>query len=450
MFARSPKKSAGQRERGGQSSAATDTVLPFSLRRPGSDLVREALQSSGQPLDRAARLDFEGRFHTDLSRVRVHTGAAAATSARSVAAEAYTVGNHIVFSRDAYRPTARGRESLLAHELVHVLRQEPGLHRKPDPAVIKEFNQRAAAVRQLPLFKEQSKKDRWVAILTESILAEARNRSNALYYIGKLELLFNTPMSPPQSRAAQATQKGAQLAHAEQTRLADPKAASEANREETLTANAGKHDWVQRVGEGGKIFWVSRSSPSHLLVRLKVRLTPVKGATLQDVSNIRSLEDGIEKAAATRGYSVDLQFSNTSGPDVFEVRVNPEGWTDSGNWSPLAANGPVTLAHEMHHLLGLPDRYNYIEAHAANSSMEFVDRLWWFREQMRRVYDPTLDKQSIMGSGSDVTEADVDEVAGLSPAQIQARQRSFKKEDTDALLWQSNVRDQRSSVRGSP
>ena len=65
-----------------------------------------------------------------------------------------------------------------------------------------------------------------------------------------------------------------------------------------------------------------------------------------------------EKASATRGYSVDLQFSNTSGPDVFEVKVNPEGWTDSGNWSPLAANGPVTLAHEMHHLLGLPDRYN--------------------------------------------------------------------------------------------
>lgn len=71
----------------------------------------------------------EPRFHHDFSRVRVHTGARAAESARAVNAHAYTVGSHIVFNAGQYVPGTRVGNNLLAHELTHVLQQTQGLTR---------------------------------------------------------------------------------------------------------------------------------------------------------------------------------------------------------------------------------------------------------------------------------------------------------------------------------
>lgn len=60
----------------------------------------------------------------DLSRVRVHTGACEAASARAIDALAYAVGNHIVFGGGTYRPDTAGGRRLVAHELAHVVQQE--------------------------------------------------------------------------------------------------------------------------------------------------------------------------------------------------------------------------------------------------------------------------------------------------------------------------------------
>ena len=75
---------------------------------------------AGQPLDRKLRAYFEPRLGGDLSRVRTHTGADAAESAKRLRARAYTVGSDVVFGRNQYEPeTPRGRW-LVAHELAHV------------------------------------------------------------------------------------------------------------------------------------------------------------------------------------------------------------------------------------------------------------------------------------------------------------------------------------------
>jgi uncharacterized membrane protein HdeD (DUF308 family) len=88
--------------------------------------VQEALSSSGQPLDAAARAFMEPRFGHDFTKVRVHAGAAAERSARAVSARAYTVGNDIVFGAGQFAPgTVQGRR-LLAHELTHVVQQSSG------------------------------------------------------------------------------------------------------------------------------------------------------------------------------------------------------------------------------------------------------------------------------------------------------------------------------------
>ena len=71
-----------------------------------------------------ARAFFEPRFGYDFSNVRIHTGAQAAESARSVKAMAYTLGPNIVFGSGKYEPATMVGQRLLAHELTHVLQQK--------------------------------------------------------------------------------------------------------------------------------------------------------------------------------------------------------------------------------------------------------------------------------------------------------------------------------------
>jgi hypothetical protein len=84
-------------------------------------IVHEVLRSPGQPLDPTTRAFMEPRFGHDFSQVRVHTDGRAAESARAVNALAYTAGRAVVFATGRYAPfTARG-QSLLTHELAHVV-----------------------------------------------------------------------------------------------------------------------------------------------------------------------------------------------------------------------------------------------------------------------------------------------------------------------------------------
>jgi Domain of unknown function (DUF4157) len=72
------------------------------------------------------RAFMEPCFRHDFSRVRVHTDARAAQSARTVNALAYTVGRDVVFGAGEYAPDTRKGSRLLAHELTHVVQQAGG------------------------------------------------------------------------------------------------------------------------------------------------------------------------------------------------------------------------------------------------------------------------------------------------------------------------------------
>jgi hypothetical protein len=96
-----------------------DSVVP--------PIVHEVLRSPGQSLDAETRAFMEPRFGHEFSRVRVHTDAKAADSARAVNALAYTVGRDIVFGAGHYAPDKSEGRGLVAHELAHVL-QQSGTH----------------------------------------------------------------------------------------------------------------------------------------------------------------------------------------------------------------------------------------------------------------------------------------------------------------------------------
>jgi len=91
-----------------------------------SRLVRCALSSTGQLLDSQTRAFMEPRFEQDFSKVRVHTDASAAASARAMNANAYAIGPHLVFASGRYSPRTAAGQRLLAHELTHVVQQDRG------------------------------------------------------------------------------------------------------------------------------------------------------------------------------------------------------------------------------------------------------------------------------------------------------------------------------------
>jgi Domain of unknown function (DUF4157) len=94
-----------------------------SLHPEAPPLVHQVLSSPGQALPAADLSFFQSRFGFDFSRVRVHSDRAAAESASSVNALAYTAGSDIAFAAGQYQPGTETGSRLLAHELAHVVQQ---------------------------------------------------------------------------------------------------------------------------------------------------------------------------------------------------------------------------------------------------------------------------------------------------------------------------------------
>ena len=108
-------------------TAPSDTNSPSNFDassiKPTKSLVHKAI-TGGQPLSKSERQFFEPRFGHDFSSVRVHNDASAHQSAAQMGAKAYTYGNHIVFNKDRYQDGSQATQTLMAHELAHVVQQE--------------------------------------------------------------------------------------------------------------------------------------------------------------------------------------------------------------------------------------------------------------------------------------------------------------------------------------
>ncbi|MCA9997544.1 MAG: DUF4157 domain-containing protein, partial [Anaerolineales bacterium] len=109
-----------------------DEQLATRIQRFGGESVEVApdtesrisqMKGGGAPLSAVDRAFFESRMGVDFSHVRIHTGAEAVDTARTLQAKAYTTGADIAFDDGEYEPgTVNGRQ-LLAHELTHVVQQ---------------------------------------------------------------------------------------------------------------------------------------------------------------------------------------------------------------------------------------------------------------------------------------------------------------------------------------
>lgn len=116
-------------ESGGECSqcAEREGVLQRKSRLGGPpeapSIVYDVLRAPGQSLDSESQNLMEARFGYDFSGVRVHADEQAQRSAEATNADAYTVGQDIVFASGRYAPETPAGKQLLAHELTHVVQQ---------------------------------------------------------------------------------------------------------------------------------------------------------------------------------------------------------------------------------------------------------------------------------------------------------------------------------------
>jgi hypothetical protein len=103
--------------------APAGVTAPAAVLSPAAEREVRRITRGGDALPSAVRAGFEPRFGADLSGVRVHRDAEAATVARAIGARAFTLGNHIGFGTGQWAPGTPGGDHLIAHELAHTLQQ---------------------------------------------------------------------------------------------------------------------------------------------------------------------------------------------------------------------------------------------------------------------------------------------------------------------------------------
>ncbi len=83
--------------------------------------------TGGNPMPKVVQQKMEVAFDTDFSDVRIHEG----KEAESIGANAYTQGTNIHFAQGKYEPNNFLGQSLLGHELSHVVQQRLGRVSRP-------------------------------------------------------------------------------------------------------------------------------------------------------------------------------------------------------------------------------------------------------------------------------------------------------------------------------
>src|SRR4030095_2145180 len=107
----------------------TSSMTPFiqtKRHNTASDSISTRIDSTkgnGSSMDSGTKSFMEGRFGTDFSGVKIHTGDYAVQLSKQLNAQAFTVGNDIYFNSGKYDTGSNNGRHLLAHELTHTIQQ---------------------------------------------------------------------------------------------------------------------------------------------------------------------------------------------------------------------------------------------------------------------------------------------------------------------------------------
>jgi hypothetical protein len=381
-------------------------------------------RGSGNSMDGKTQSFMQSQFGTDFSNVKIHTDGEAIQMNQELNAKAFTVGSDIYFNEGQYQPSSENGRRLLAHELTHTIQQDNGTVRrcidpkKNDPW----YDKIAAKIKTLPAYTSLVADDKKVA---DQIIVDAKKKAGCIYYIGKLQQLFETKEKAAGDVVKENKDFTDKAVKQEKTRVSKPEEAKNLDMEKKAADAVPAANWKKIKGKfGGGTYEVTNTDPLNIVVRVKIFLKPTGVATAADVNDIKSLQDGIEKAASRKGFIVSIQFVDKPDAETFTAEVNHEGWTVADHWSMAS---PRTLAHELFHMLAFEiDRYDYVETHSTNESMLVKDRLTWFAAQLTKPVGFDND-YSIMGLyGEHPLNDDICRIAGLDIPTCVAERRKGK------------------------
>lgn len=104
---------------------ARKTEADVDAAPPDVQQAIERHRGGGQPVDSAVQSQMGQAFNADFSGVRVHTNSEADGLNRALQARAFTTGQDVFFRQGEYNPGSSSGRQLLAHELTHVVQQNP-------------------------------------------------------------------------------------------------------------------------------------------------------------------------------------------------------------------------------------------------------------------------------------------------------------------------------------
>jgi hypothetical protein len=108
-------------------NAAMGALVQRSAEEENQNPVKQVVHGGGgSSLDPGVRSKMEASLGHDFGGVKVHTGPEASAAAKSVQAQAFTVGNNVVFNEGKYNPSSSEGQRTIAHELTHVVQQSKG------------------------------------------------------------------------------------------------------------------------------------------------------------------------------------------------------------------------------------------------------------------------------------------------------------------------------------
>lgn len=94
-----------------------------AMQSPGAVMQR---LGKGNSLDGGTQSKMESAFGTSFSGVKIHTDPHAANLSKGMNARAFTIGQHIAFADNEYKPGTIEGDALMAHELAHTVQQSGG------------------------------------------------------------------------------------------------------------------------------------------------------------------------------------------------------------------------------------------------------------------------------------------------------------------------------------
>ncbi len=314
------------------------------------------------------------------------------------------------------------------HTLMRILRTGTGaVTVGSDPTKLRDAKK--AEIKALSAYTSLPVDDKQNA---DDIIVAAEASKEGLFYMFMLKALLETPSATSSSTSAANTATTSAASTAAQTKAAT-RTAAEKGSEEAKAAAVKSSNWRRRESKfgadsaGNKAkFRVDASDPKDIVVQIRIFVKA--GADVQWRDKIVGMEDEMEKRAsvmAKSGYVVDVVFLTADEAGALFIDVSDtDAWANAGNW--LGADLDA-LVHELHHGLGLDDRYDYVLDHARNVHMSMSLRLHWFKVQVKKAATEMggtgdVDRNvSVMGYGTKLTPDDVCRVAGLGAACRTAR-----------------------------